>query len=120
MKRCKYDVVIIGGGPAGLAAAIAARREGAESVAVFERDFRAGGILEQCIHIGFGLHRFKEDLSGPEYATRFISEAKSEGVDIFLSTTIISINKDTNILEGVNQEGNLVIDAGAIGLAMGC
>ena len=84
-----YDMVIIGGGPAGLAAAVAAYDAGVKSVAIFERENKTGGILNQCIHNGFGLTRFKESLSGPEYAARFQSEVKSRDIDVFTETTVL-------------------------------
>ena len=82
----KRDIVIIGGGPAGLAAALAAKKEGAESILILERDKELGGILNQCIHNGFGLHTFQEELTGPEYAGRFEDEAKELGAEVLLNS----------------------------------
>ena len=90
----KYDVVVIGGGPGGLAAATAAKKAGAEKVIVLERDTRAGGILNQCIHNGFGLHTYKEELSGPEYATRAIQEAQDCGVEICCDSMVVDMTAD--------------------------
>ena len=85
MYRLECDVAIVGGGPAGLSAAVAAKKEGAEKVLIIERDESIGGILQQCIHPGFGLTYFKEELTGPEYAGRFAEEAKELGVDFLLN-----------------------------------
>ena len=90
----KYDVVVIGGGPAGLASAIAARQNGAKSVLIIERDKELGGILNQCIHNGFGLHHFKEELTGPEYAGKYIDEVDKTDIDILLDTMVIEITPD--------------------------
>ena len=87
----KYDVIVVGGGPAGLAAACSAKEAGAGRVLVIERDKEAGGILNQCIHNGFGLHYFKEELTGPEYASRFVDMAKKLGVEILLDTMVLSV-----------------------------
>ncbi len=116
----KYDVVIIGGGPAGMAAAISAYDEGA-TVAVFERDVMLGGILNQCIHNGFGLHYFKEELTGPEYAWRFRQMMQERGIDVFLEAMVLSVDKQNNTITAMTpSRGFLEIQAGAIILAMGC
>lgn len=115
-----YDVAVIGAGPAGLAAALEARKNGAQRVVILERDFEAGGILNQCIHNGFGLHWFKEELTGPEYAERFIDELKATDIELKLNTMVIEITKDRHITALNAQEGVIDIDAGAIVLAMGC
>lgn len=115
----KRDIVIIGGGPAGLAAAVAAYDNGAKSVTILERGEELGGILNQCIHNGFGLSRFKESLSGPEYAERFINEVEKRGIEYLLETTVLSIeDKKIQAVNPVN--GFFEIDAKAIILAMGC
>ena len=89
----KQDLVIIGGGPAGLAAAIAARESGVEQVLVLEREKELGGILNQCIHNGFGLHTFQEELTGPEYAARYIEKAQALGIPYKLSTTVVDLER---------------------------
>ena len=88
----KRDIVIIGGGPAGLAAALAAKKEGAESILILERDKELGGILNQCIHNGFGLHTFQEELTGPEYAARFIRMVKEQQIEYRLNTMVMEIS----------------------------
>ena len=90
-----YQIVIIGGGPAGLAAAAAAKKNGEDSILILERDNELGGILNQCIHNGFGLHTFKEELTGPEYAGRFIDEVKGLGIKYRLDTMVLSISRDS-------------------------
>ena len=92
-----YDIVIIGGGPAGLAAAISAYDEGTKDILILEREDRLGGILNQCIHNGFGLTRFKESLSGPEYASRFIDEVLARNIEVLTQTTVLSLTKDKKI-----------------------
>ena len=116
----KYDVAVIGAGPAGLAAALEARKNGAEKVVILERDFEAGGILNQCIHNGFGLHYFKEELTGPEYAERFIDELRKTDIELKLNTMVLGLSQAKHIIAVNPQEGVLGIDAGAVVLAMGC
>ncbi len=115
-----YDLVIVGGGPAGLSAAKEAYDKGIDSILIIERDKELGGILNQCIHNGFGLHTFKEELTGPEYAQRYINLIKETKVEIMLDTMVLNIGEN-HIIEAINSEnGYMEIKGKAIILAMGC
>ena len=115
-----YNIVIIGGGPAGLAAAAAAKKAGEDSILILERDQELGGILNQCIHNGFGLHTFKEELTGPEYAGRFITEVKDLGIEYRLNTMVLSISSDRIVTAMNRTDGMFQVKAQAVILAMGC
>ncbi len=115
-----YDIVITGAGPAGLAAAVAARKAGISSILVIERDEEMGGILNQCIHNGFGLHTFQEELTGPEYAQRFITMVKELGIEVMLQTMVMQISPQKVVTAMNRVDGMMQIQAKAVILAMGC
>lgn len=120
MKTLKVELAVIGGGPAGLAAAIEAKKSGVGRVVIIERDERLGGLLYQCIHNGFGLQYFKSDLSGPEYACRFLEMVNNYDIEVFLDTMVTEITPDKEITAVNSLEGLMKINASAIILAMGC
>ena len=115
-----YDLIIIGGGPAGLAAAVAAKDNGIDNILILERDKSLGGILQQCIHNGFGLHTFKEELTGPEYAARFIEQVEERSIEYKLNTMVMDISPEKVVTATNREDGILLLHANAIILAMGC
>ena len=115
-----YDVIVIGGGPGGMAAACAACGGGASSVLLIERDREVGGILNQCIHSGFGLHHFKEELTGPEYAGRFAAMLKETETEVLTDTMVLEVTADRRVKCLNSRDGYREYSAGAIVLAMGC
>ena len=120
MITINVDIAVIGGGPAGLAAALKAREQGAEKVLIIERDVQLGGILQQCIHDGFGIHRFGKRLSGTQYAQTFIDEVEKTDIEVKLDTMVLEISPEKVLYACNKKDGMLKIQAGAIILTMGC
>ena len=120
MKEIRAEIAIIGGGPAGLAAALEAKKQGAGKVVLLERDFELGGVLQQCIHDGFGLHRFEKRMAGSQYAQVFVDELEKTDVEIYLNTMVLEVTREKELYACNQKDGMLHIKAGAVIFAMGC
>lgn len=120
MKKYKYELVIIGGGPAGMSAAVEAAEQGIEKILMIERDSQLGGILQQCIHDGFGIHRFGQRLSGCEYAQRYVDLVRQKSIDVMLNTMVLELTEQKEIFAVNSKDGMMYIAAKAVILAMGC